>query len=279
MTYIRSALLINEQDSLNFDEGTIPDAFVFDLSNPTAAPVDSSTIKNKISQLTGGMSLSHHVRFSVSTSSSLRSKLQQVFSADITAVWIAGISDAQQVRDADVEIRRLEMEHGIKPGAISLIPELNTVYPISVLDGILTAVDRIVGVALDLDLICADLVVTNSSSSVDFFVQRHILTDVAMRVTAQNLATIVTNSDIQMSDEKIKMISSTGGSGILTRDADLISSLNHEFMLSRAVSDRAQAISEQWSSNEVATQDEGVTIQSMKRATYLANLANKIDAG
>tara|TARA_B110000438_G_scaffold253602_1_gene259319 strand:- start:105 stop:944 length:840 start_codon:yes stop_codon:yes gene_type:complete len=279
MTYIRSALLINEQESLDFGEVIIPDAFVFGLSSPTAAPVDSSTIKSKINQLTGGMSPSHHVRFPVRTSSGLRSKLQRVFSADITAVWIAGISEAQQVRDADVEIRRLEMEHGIKPGTISLIPELNTIYPISVLDGILTAVDRIVGVALDLDSICADLVVTNSSSSGDLFVQRHILTDVAMRVTAHNLSTIVTNSDIQMSDEKLKMISSTGGTGVLTRDAGLISSLNHEFMLSREVSGRAQSISEQWSSNEVANQDEGVTIQSMKRATYLANLANKIDAG
>ena len=32
MTYIRSALLISEQESLDFGEVIIPDAFVFDLN-------------------------------------------------------------------------------------------------------------------------------------------------------------------------------------------------------------------------------------------------------
>ena len=147
MTYIRSALLISEQESLDFDEAVTPDVIVFDLSSSALATLNSSTVKRKISQLTRGMFPLRHLRFAVSTSSNFRSQLNAVFSSDISSVWIAGISEAQQVRDADVEVRRLEMEHGIKPGTISLIPELNTVYPISTLDGVLTAADRVVGVA------------------------------------------------------------------------------------------------------------------------------------
>jgi citrate lyase beta subunit len=279
MTYIRSALLISEQESLDFDEATSPDVIVFDLSSSALATLNSLTVKRKISQLTGGMSPLHHVRLTVSTSSNFRSQLNVVFSSDISSVWIAGISEAQQVRDADVEVRRLEMEHGIKPGTISLIPELNTVYPISVLDGILTAADRVVGVALDLDFICADFVVANSNSSDDLFLQRHILTDVAMRAAAHNFSVIVTNSDVQLSIEKIKMIASTGGTGMLTRDVNSVSSLNHEFKLSRAVIERAQTISEQWSNNTLAAQENGIMIQALKRARYLVDSANKIDAG
>ena len=279
MTYIRSALLISVQESLDFDEATSPDVIVFDLSGSALATLNSSTVKRKISQLTGDMSPLRHVRFTVSTSSNFRSQLNSVFSSDISSVWIAGISEVQQVRDADVEVRRLEMEHGLKPGAISLIPELNTVYAISVLDDILTAADRIVGVALDLDFICADLVVANSNSSDDLFLQRHILTDVAMRAAAHNFSVIVTNSDVQLSSEKIKIIASTGGTGMLTRDINAVSSLNHEFMLSPAVIERAQTISEQWSNNTLAAQENGIMIQTFKRARHLVDSANKIDAG
>ena len=279
MTYIRSALLINEQESLDLDEATTPDVIVFDFSSSALTALNSPTVKHKISQLTGVMSPSRHLRVAVSTSSNFRSQLDVVLSSDISSVWIAGISEAQQVRDADVEVRRLEMEHGIKPGTITLIPELNTVYPISVLDGILTAADRVVGVALNLDSVCADLVVANSNSSDNLFLQRHILTDVAMRVAAHNFPVIVTNSDGQLSSEKIKMIASTGGTGMLTRDVNSISSLNHEFMLSRAVIERAQTISEQWSNNALTAQENGVMIQTLKRARYLVDSANKIDAG
>ncbi|HIE84287.1 MAG TPA: hypothetical protein EYQ00_10800 [Dehalococcoidia bacterium] len=279
MTHIRSALLISEQESLDFDEAMAPDVIVFDLSSSALATLNSLTVKHKISLLTGGLSPLCHLRFAVSTSSNFRSQLNVVFSSNISSVWIAGISEAQQVRDADVEVRRLEMEHGIKPGTISLIPELNAVYPISKLDGILTAADRVVGVALDLDSICADLAVANSNSSDDLFLQRHILTDVAIKVAAHNFPVIVMNSDVRLSSDKMKMIASTGGTGMLTRDATSISSLNHEFKLSRAVVERAQTISQQWSNNALAAQENGVMIQTLKRARYLVDSANKIDAG
>ena len=137
MSYIRSALLIGQDDFLDVHALTIPDAVVFDMSKSTGESFDPLTVKDRIRQSSDGLGSRNHVRFSVGASDDLRTKLLSVFSHDIAAVWISGISEVQQVRDADVEIRRLEMEHGIDPGTISLIPELNSVRSISLLGNFL----------------------------------------------------------------------------------------------------------------------------------------------
>ena len=278
MSYIRSALLIGQDDFLDVHAPPIPDAVVFDMSKSTGESFDPSTMKDRIRQSSDGLGPCRHVRFSIGASDDFRTKLLSVFSHDVAAVWISGISEAQQVRDADVEIRRLEMEHGIDPGTISLIPELNSVRSISLLDTILTAVDRVATIALNLDLVCADLVGTGSDSSDDLFVQRHILANVALKVAAQNLLLIVTNLDSQLSTQKMKMVASTGATGMLTRDLNSVASLNDEFVLTPARIDQAQTVIHQWSSNPVTAQENGVTLQAFKRATHIVGLANQVDA-
>ena len=278
MSYIRSALLIGQDDFLDVHAPPIPDAVVFDMSKSTGESFDPSTMKDRIRQSSDGLGPCRHVRFSIGASDDFRTKLLSVFSQDIAAVWISGISEAQQVRDADVEIRRLEMEHGIDPGTISLIPELISVRSISLLDTILTAVDRVATIALNLDLVCADLVGTGSDSSDDLFVQRHILANVALKVAAQNLLLIVTNLDSQLSTQKMKMIASTGATGMLTQDLNSVASLNDEFVLTSARIEQAQTVIHQWSSNPVTAQENGVTLQAFKRATHIVDLANQVDA-
>ena len=278
MSYIRSALLIGQDDFLDVHASPIPDAVVFDMSKSTGESFDPSTMKDRIRQSSDGLGPCRHVRFSIGASDDFRTKLLSVFSQDIAAVWISGISEAQQVRDADVEIRRLEMEHGIDPGTISLIPELISVRSISLLDTILTAVDRVATIALNLDLVCADLVGTGSDSSDDLFVQRHILANVALKVAAQNLLLIVTNLDSQLSTQKMKMVASTGATGMLTQDLNSVASLNDEFVLTSARIEQAQTVIHQWSSNPVTAQENGVTLQAFKRATHIVDLANQVDA-
>ena len=278
MSYIRSALLIGQDDFLDVHAPTIPDAVVFDMSKAMGESFDPSTMKDRIRQSSDGLGPCRHVRFSIGASDDFRTKLLSVFSQDIAAVWISGISEAQQVRDADVEIRRLEMEHGIDPGTISLIPELNSVRSISLLDSILTAVDRVATIALNLDLVCSDLVGAASDSSDDLFVQRHILAEVAMKVAGQNLLLVVTNLDSQLSTQKMKMVASTGATGMLTRDLNSVASLNDEFVLTPARIDQAQTVIQQWLSNPVNAQENGVTLQAFKRATHIVGLANQVDA-
>ena len=278
MSYIRSALLIGQDDFLDVHALIIPDAVVFDMSKSTGESFDPLTVKDRIRQSSDGLGSRNHVRFSVGASDDLRTKLLSVFSHDIAAVWISGISETQQVRDADVEIRRLEMEHGIDPGTISLIPELNSVRSISLLDSILTAVDRVATIALNLDLVCSDLVGAASDSSDDLFVQRHILAEVAMKVAGQNLLLIVTNLDSQLSTQKMKMVASTGATGMLTQDLNSVASLNDEFVLTPARIDQAQTVIQQWLSNPVDAQENGVTLQAFKRATHIVGLANQVDA-
>ncbi len=278
MSYIRSALLIGQDDFLDVHALTIPDAVVFDMSKSMGESFDPLTVKDRIRQSSDGLGSRNHVRFSVGASDDLRTKLLSVFSHDIAAVWISGISETQQVRDADVEIRRLEMEHGIDPGTISLIPELNSVRSISLLDSILTAVDRVATIALNLDLVCSDLVGAASDSSDDLFVQRHILAEVAMKVAGQNLLLVVTNLDSQLSTQKMKMVASTGATGMLTRDLNSVASLNDEFVLTPARIDQAQTVIQQWLSNPVDAQENGVTLQAFKRATHIVGLANQVDA-
>ena len=146
------------------------------------------------------------------------------------------------------------------------------------LDSILTAVDRVATIALNLDLVCSDLVGAGSDSSDDLFVQRHILAEVAMKVAGQNLLLIVTNLDSQLSTEKMKMVASTGATGMLTQDLNSVASLNDEFVLTPARIDQAQTVIQQWLSNPLNAQQNGVTLQAFKRATHIVGLANQVDA-
>ena len=98
-----------------------------------------------------------HVRISDARSGELEADLAATVSESLAAVHLSGAATAQDVRDADVAIRKREMELGIDPGAVRLIPELDSAAGLLALPAMLRAVDRHSAVALDAGGLCADL--------------------------------------------------------------------------------------------------------------------------
>ncbi|MSQ42151.1 MAG: hypothetical protein EXR65_03850 [Dehalococcoidia bacterium] len=98
-----------------------------------------------------------HVRVSDTRSSELDADIAALVSGALAAIVLSGAETPQDVRDADVAIRKQEMRLGITPGAVRLIPEIDSAAGLLALPALLAAVDRHGAVALDLDGLRVDL--------------------------------------------------------------------------------------------------------------------------
>ncbi|MEE8336960.1 MAG: aldolase/citrate lyase family protein, partial [Dehalococcoidia bacterium] len=70
---------------------------------------------------------------------------------------LTGAEIPQDVRDADVGIRRFEMQRRAAPGNVRLIPEIDSAAGVAALPAMLRAVDRHSAVALNVDGLRTDL--------------------------------------------------------------------------------------------------------------------------
>ena len=87
----------------------------------------------------------------------------------------------QDLRDADVELRRHELHHDLVPGQVGLIPEIGSAAALARLPQLLAAVDRLVGVGADLEAIANDLGAPDATAAA---VQEPLLAQIAVTATA-----------------------------------------------------------------------------------------------
>lgn len=83
----------------------------------------------------------------------------------VDAVVLAGTEEPQDLRDADVALRRREMALGIVPGTVRLVAEVDSARGVADLARLLDAVDRTDWVLLRLDALVADLGGTDLSGT------------------------------------------------------------------------------------------------------------------
>ena len=121
-----------------------------------------------------------HVRLANPREGLLRSQLEALDGA-IDCVLLAETARPQDLRSADVELRRHELQAGLTPGTIGLIPEIGSAAAIERLPQLLAAVDRLASVGLDIEAVAADLGAPDARAEA---LQSPILARVALAASA-----------------------------------------------------------------------------------------------
>ena len=97
-----------------------------------------------------------HVRVANPREGKLREQLEAL-GAEVACVLLAETLLPQELRDADVELRRRELQLGLTPGRIGLIPEIGRAASLARLPQLLGAVDRLASVGVDIEGLADDL--------------------------------------------------------------------------------------------------------------------------
>ena len=133
---------------------------------------------------TAGSAAELHARVANPRTGRLRAELEAALSAAVTAVLVAETTLPQDLRDADVELRRQELRLGLTPGRFGLIAEVGSAAALARLPQLLAAVDRLVGVGVDLEAVAASLGAPDATAAA---LQEPLLAKVAVAATAARL--------------------------------------------------------------------------------------------
>ncbi|MYI83068.1 MAG: hypothetical protein F4056_07175 [Chloroflexi bacterium] len=124
-----------------------------------------------------------HVRLGHPREGRLREQLEGL-DGPVACVLLAATAQPQDLRAADVELRRHELQRGLDPGSVGLIPEIGSAAAIERLPQLLAAVDRLASVALDFETVAADLGAPDARGDA---VQAPVLARVALAASATGL--------------------------------------------------------------------------------------------
>ena len=168
-----------------------------------------------------------HVRLAHPREGLLRSQLEAL-DGPVACVLLAGTTQPQDLRAADVELRRHELHGGLDPGSIGLIPEIGSAAAIERLPQLLDAVDRIASVGLDLDAVAADLGAPDARAEA---LQAPLLARVALAASAAGLPWTVGAMGFSVGD-RARLASrahSLGASGVYVLAESEVAGLNALF--------------------------------------------------
>ncbi len=120
-----------------------------------------------------------HIRIPIDRRPGLAASLEEELSTAISAVLLCGVDRPQDVRDADVALRRREMRLGLEPGTVRLIPEVGSALALRSLTRMFEAVDRHSAVALNTDVLAGDLRLSGPPAS-HLAIIEHAMAEVAL---------------------------------------------------------------------------------------------------
>ena len=139
--------------------GLAADVIVLDLEDsvpPTEKGRARETARQQIPRLAAaGQTV--HVRVNPIASGLTRYDLAAVVCPELAAVLLPKVEKAQDIRDFDVLIREQELSNGVKPGAIGLVPLIETALGVLNCWEICRASTRVVGLAFGAEDYTSDL--------------------------------------------------------------------------------------------------------------------------
>ena len=148
----------------------------------TGADAVTTGVENVAAAAATGVEM--HVRVANPREGRLRDDLEAAVGAGCAAVLLAETLIAQDLRDADVELRRQELHRDLVPGQTGLIPEIGAAAALARLPQLLAAVDRLTAVGVDFEALARDLGVPNPAAAA---AQWPLLAQVAVTATAAGL--------------------------------------------------------------------------------------------
>jgi len=197
MLALRSILVIAGADEAAYAAAatTAADAVLFDLAAPHVAR-EREAARRLVAQQAPAVARARRgviVRLGDTRSQELEADVEAVVGSAIGATILSGAEQPQDVRDADVALRKREMRRGIAPGTIRLIPEIDSALGLRSLPAMLEAVDRHGAVALDAGALLARLRIPRTgappATGARAALEEHAMADVALAAGATALAT------------------------------------------------------------------------------------------
>jgi citrate lyase beta subunit len=274
MNYLRSNLLVDILGSTGgFDYfSTDADAVVYQIRQRDEVAVTSfrdrfiKSIEDR-SKCTPTPEI--HLRLTISSFEQLRILLERVLHPVVSCVWVSDISNAQQVRDLDVEIRRIEMRSGWIPGRIRLIPEFDSGHPVQILEEILGSADRISGICVDLERIYRDITFRDTSDSFDSVLIAGVVSRLVIAASYLNLRLIAVDSLTSNESSFPEFAAENGFSGVLTARSSEIAYINQSLSPSASQLEAADSLVSEWEKHDGQEIGLQTNIERLVRAKYL----------
>jgi citrate lyase subunit beta/citryl-CoA lyase len=128
-----------------------------------------------------------HVRINHLSTGMTRDDLASAIGPGLDGLLFPKVSGAAQIRELDVLIREQELEKGVRPGTIALIPMIESARAVLRCEEIALASTRIAALALGGEDYAADLRVSRSPSGVEFEYARRVIVHCAVAYGMQPL--------------------------------------------------------------------------------------------
>jgi citrate lyase subunit beta/citryl-CoA lyase len=139
--------------------GFAADVIVLDLEDsvPPAEKAQARRIVRRAIPALAALGHTVHVRVNPVDSGLARDDLAAVVCPELSGIGLPKAESAQDVRDIDVLIREQELEHDVKPGALALIPAIESARGVLRCEEICRASTRLAAITLGADDYTADL--------------------------------------------------------------------------------------------------------------------------
>jgi citrate lyase beta subunit len=187
MLALRSLLVVSALDApgLTAAAHSAADAIVLDLAGAAVVGKrdQARALGLKHAKVIAKTGRPVFARIADTRSQAMEGDLDALAGAWLGAVVLTGAEVPQDVRDADVQIRKREMRLGLTPGSIRLIAEIDSAEGLAALPRILEAVDRHAAVALSAEGLRIDLRLGERASAL----YDHAMADIAIQADTARL--------------------------------------------------------------------------------------------
>jgi len=191
MLALRSILVIDALDegALKAAASSAADAVLIDLAHPSlhGQRAEARQLARRHVQAIGKTGRPVLVRVSDARSGEMAGDVEAVVGPAVTGVVVSAVEEAQDLRDADVLVRKFEMRSKRVPGEIDLLPELDSAEGLVALSRILVATDRARAVVLSIDGLRRDLRLGSGAGAL----YQHAMSEVAIHADAARLPWVV----------------------------------------------------------------------------------------
>lgn len=161
MLALRSILVMDALDegAMRAAAGTAADAVVIDLAHPSlhGQRADARRLAARHAATIAKTGRPVIVRVSDARSGQMDADIEAIISPSIAGILVSGVEEPQDVRDADVAVRKQEMRRHLGAGGIAILPEIDSAEGLVALPRILLAIDRVRAVVLSVDGLRSDL--------------------------------------------------------------------------------------------------------------------------